>query len=96
MAAPVLLNSEEICSVPWLVRKLTFTAGNTATAFNHGGPASIPDMILARPVEAANPTATEVAVYSESTTQITLDCEAGSGGVTVYCVWFDGAAGGIS
>jgi hypothetical protein len=95
MAAPVLLTNEEICAVPWIVRELRFTAGADATAFNHGGPATKPDMIVCRGAT-TNPTASEVSVYSESTTQITLDCEAASGTVVVYCIWFDGAAGGIS
>lgn len=97
MAAPSISRQRYIAHTPWLVRELTITSGNTATALDHGGPAVVPDMIITRN-NVTNPTASEIAVYSEDTTQITIDCE--SDGVAtshvIYLIWFDQNAGGIS
>lgn len=94
MAAPVLLDQNIVLSVPFVVHKMSFTAGATATAFNHLGP-GIPDIVIARN-DTTNPTATEVAIYSLTATQFTLDCEAASGTVVVHLIWFNQASGGIS
>lgn len=97
MAAPVIVSNIEVCSTPWLVRKLTITTGNTSTALTHSGPATPPDMYWAQQ-NVDNPTATECSVHTPTATTITVDCE-GDGvasGVVVYLVWFDASAGGIS
>ncbi len=90
MAAPVKLTDETLTNSPFLIKKYTFTAGNTATAFDHGGPGT-PSFLLTVN-SSANPTATEAAVYSEGATQFTLDCEAGSGTITVIGVWLNQAS----
>jgi len=97
MGAPVQSGTgTTICSTPFLIREYTFTSGTTATAFTHGGPAAVPDMALVTSAS-ANPTATDNAVYTLTTTQFTLDCEDdGNDTLKVYLIWFDAAAGGIS
>lgn len=97
MADPVVTLSREVAGWPWLVRELTLTSGNTAAALTHGGPASVPDMFWAKK-NLADPTATEIALYSPTTTTITVDCEgnAVASSYKVYLVWFNpSAAGGI-
>ena len=95
MASSALVSSEELCAVPWLVRRLTVTTGTAAAALAHGGPASVPDMVLTA-LTSANPTASEISVTATSTTTVTVDGEADSKTGYVYCIWFDAAAGGIS
>lgn len=94
--APTLVSSEEICSTPFLIRKLSITGGDTATALAHGGPAVVPDLVI--PVFAAAGAApSAVAAYSATTSQITFDCLVeDAGAITVYVIWFAQAAGGIS
>lgn len=90
MAAPTKTVDETLMSHPFTIKKFTFTAGNTATAFAHGGPGT-PDLAFATRA-ATNPTASETAVYSLTATQFTVDCEATSGAVDVVLMWFQGAA----
>lgn len=96
MAAPVVVSPlATISESPFLIRKGTFTAGNTATAFSHGGPAVAPDIAFTQN-SSVDPTASESSITSLTTTQFTLDCEAGSGTITVYLMWLAQGAGGLT
>jgi hypothetical protein len=95
MAAPVLLSTKTLATVPFLVIEKQFTAGTDATAFSHGGPAAAPDWVVVRNAT-TNPTASEAAVYSLTTTQFTLDCEAAAGTVVLTFFWLPQGAGGLT
>lgn len=89
--------SEEIASVPWLVRKITVTATDTTgEALVHGGPAVTPDFVI--PVLTSNnPTGSELSVSAKTTTTITVDAEAGSKTAEFLVFWFaQGAQDGSS
>ena len=46
MAAPTAVDNVELLGVPWLVRRMTVTSGDTATEIAHGGPTSTrPDVV---------------------------------------------------
>lgn len=94
MAAPVKLTDTFLCNSPFLIKKMTFTAGNTTTVFAHGGP-STPSILFTQR-SAADPTASENSVYAEDATNFNLDCEATTGTVTVYLVWLNAATGGLT
>lgn len=96
MAAPVVNSNLVIADVPFYIRKMNVTSGTTATAFTHGGPALVPDMVLIRQAS-TGPTASDAAAYTFTTTQITLDFEdEGSDTFEVYIIWFSAGGGGIS
>jgi hypothetical protein len=95
MANSTLTSGETICWEPFLVRKLTIETGTTAAALAHGGPAAKPDMYFGA-LEEANPTASEFSLQSPTTTTLTVEGEADSKTLIVYCIWFESAAGGIS
>lgn len=96
MAAPVLSSYSTVAASPILIIKHSFTTGATATAFSHYGPATAPDLVWVNN-SSTNPTGANVAVYSLTSTQFTLDCEDdGNDTVDVYLGWVDASAGGIS
>ena len=90
MAAPTLDLTETLSNYPYLVKRFTFTAGTDATAFTHGEGA--PHDLLWGKLATASPTANEITLYSATTSQFTLDCQAASGPVVVYAMWLHQAA----
>ena len=94
MAAPVLEETSTYNMGGVLIKRFVFEAGNTATAFSHNGPNTPTFAIVTR--SATNPTASESAVYTLTSTEFTLDCEATSGNVDVILFFLDSASGGLN
>lgn len=94
MAAPVQTSYMTVMSTPWTIMKHSFTSGVDATAFYHYGPTAIPDMVWCVNTT-TNPGGNDLAVYSLTTTQFTLDCEDAADTFDVYFLWVDAAGGGI-
>ena len=96
MAAPVLVSSQTLFDVPFLLRKLVITSGATVTALAHGGPAVKPVMVWGTQTS-ANPTGADFAWTDSSTTTVTLDFEDdGNDTWDVYVLFTQNSAGGIS
>lgn len=82
-------SQKDLIGSPFLVKKFTVTAGNDATAINHGGP-SIPDLVLATCDTV--PTTAGYGVTAKTATTVTLDfAQDGTDTWTVYCWWFNPA-----
>jgi len=97
MASPARVGeSVLIAEHPWTVRQFKVTSGADAGAITHGGPAVIPDMVVAHNTT-ANPTGSDWSMTASSTTTITLDFEDDGNETWLFtCIWFSAADGGIS
>jgi hypothetical protein len=96
MGAPVLTNWQTVTEHPWFIRKAVAVSGNTATAFDHGGPVKAPDAVVCLQTS-ADPTASDWSCTSKTTTQITLDFEDdGNDTFDVFIIWFSAGVGGTS
>ena len=101
MGAPVVdaskgTSADVLTEIPWLIRRLRITSGNTATAIAHGGPAAPPDMYWGVQIAGTTPDGGLV-LSAPTTTTITMDfSDDGNDTWYVYLVWFSQAAGGVS
>jgi hypothetical protein len=95
MTAPALSEKTVLCTVPFKVVRWVLTHGTTATAIAHGETGT-PDVLFA--VNSfANPTASEVSIYSPDATNITIDCEHdGTYTSYLYAIFFEPSSGGLS
>lgn len=88
MATAALVSNEVICSVPFLVRRLSVTGGATSADLTHGEAVS-PDLVFAQNVtEGAAPSAVGV-IRTQSATAVKVDTLVdNAGAIEIYCVWF--------
>lgn len=87
-----------LSAVPFLVRRVQITGGDTGAALAHGETRS-PDVVIPIVAEAASPVPGTISVVrNTSATTMTVDMEGDAAGTTIdlLCIWFSQASGGIS
>lgn len=84
MATFALVRGETILSVPFVVRKLVCTTGQTQGAIAHGGP-GVPDEVSWIVTQAG---AIAIGLIAKAATTVTLSSNADSATCEVYCRFY--------